>query len=71
MSSIVHVHPEPGPALGVDAGKPRRVLSEAGMRGRWWRFALILAITAIVLVPIMVTVLLAPLPPGRTAPPPA
>jgi len=36
------------------------------MRGRWWRFALILAITAIVLIPIMVTMVLS-LTPGRTS----
>ena len=60
MSTVLHAHPESGPALGIaDSGKTRKVLSEAGMRGRWWRFALILAITVIVLVPIMVTVVLA------------
>ncbi|HKU10003.1 carbohydrate ABC transporter permease [Sinomonas terrae] len=32
---------------------PRRRLEEAGMRGRWWRFLLILIITAVVLVPIV------------------
>ncbi len=54
MSTVLHAHPESGPALGItDSGKTRRVLSEAGMRGRWWRFALILAITVIVLVPIV------------------
>ncbi|WP_334172401.1 carbohydrate ABC transporter permease [Sinomonas sp.] len=31
----------------------RRRLEEAGMRGRWWRFLLILVITAVVLVPIV------------------
>ena len=60
MSAAVHTHPQSGPVLGTaDAGKPRRVLSDASQQGRWWRFALILAITAIVLVPIMVTVILA------------
>ncbi|MCI0143212.1 carbohydrate ABC transporter permease [Arthrobacter sp. KN11-1C] len=69
MSAVLHAHPESGPALGV-AGpqKTRRTLSEAGLRGRWWRFVLILAITAIVLVPIMVTVILALTPgPNSTA----
>jgi len=69
MSAVLHAHPETGPSLGV-AGpqKARRVLSEAGMRGRWWRFTLILAITAIVLVPIMVVVVLSLTPaPGSTA----
>ena len=37
MSAAVHAHPATGPVLGV-AGKPRKVLSDAGMRGRWWRF---------------------------------
>ncbi|MCY1676427.1 carbohydrate ABC transporter permease [Pseudarthrobacter sp. SL88] len=68
MSAVLHAHPESGPALGIDEGKPRRVLSEAGMRGRWWRFVLILAITAVVLVPILVTVILAFTPgPNSTA----
>ena len=62
MSAAVHAHPATGPVLGV-AGKPRKVLSDAGMRGRWWRFAAILVITAVVLVPIFVTVILA-LTPG-------
>jgi len=69
MSAVLHAHPESGPALGIsETGKTRRVLSEAGMRGRWWRFVLILAITVIVLVPIMVTVVLAFTPgPNSTA----
>ncbi len=69
MSAVLHAHPESGPALGVaSTGKARRTLSEAGMRGRWWRFVLILVITAIVLVPIMVTIILALTPaPNSTA----
>ena len=67
MSAAVHAHPESGPVLGVaDIGKPRRVLSEAGHSGQWWRFVAILAITAIILVPIMVTVVLA-FTPGPTS----
>lgn len=69
MSAVLHAHPESGPALGV-AGpeKTRRALSEAGLRGRWWRFVLILAITAIVLIPIMVTIVLSLTPgPSSTA----
>ena len=38
--------------LGV-TGDKRRTLSEAGQRGRWWRFLGILLITALVLVPII------------------
>lgn len=64
MSGVLHAHPETGAALDVaTTGKARRTLSEAGMRGRWWRFVLILVITAIVLVPIIVTIILA-LTPG-------
>lgn len=67
MSAAVHAHPESGPVLGV-AGPTnnRRVLSEAGHTGQWWRFVLILAITVVVLVPIMVTVVLA-FTPGPTS----
>ena len=69
MSAAVHAHPQSGPALGVDqAGNARRVLSEAGQRGRWWRFIAIPIITAVVLVPIMVTIVLAFTPgPNSTA----
>ena len=60
MSAVLHAHPETGAALGVTGpAKNKSVLSEAGHRGQWWRFVLILVITAIVLVPIMVTVVLA------------
>lgn len=69
MSAVVHAHPQSGPALGVtDSGKKRRALPDAGDRGRWGRFTAILVITAIVLVPIMVTVVLAFTPgPNSTA----
>ncbi|KIS28853.1 ABC transporter permease, partial [Arthrobacter sp. SPG23] len=67
MSAAVHAHPESGPVLGVGGpAKNKRVLSEAGHRGQWWRFVAILAITAVVLVPIMVTVVLA-FTPGPTS----
>ncbi|KRE67712.1 ABC transporter permease [Arthrobacter sp. Soil736] len=60
MSAVLHAHPESGPELGVaQPAKKKRVLSEAGMRGRWWRFTAILLITAVVLVPIAVTIILA------------
>jgi multiple sugar transport system permease protein len=42
------------------------MVSEAGMRGRWWRFAAILLITAVVLVPIGVVAVLA-FTPGTTS----
>lgn len=64
MSAVLHAHPAAGPALGATGpAANKRVLSEAGMRGRWWRFTAILLITAVVLVPIIVTVVLA-LTPG-------
>jgi multiple sugar transport system permease protein len=67
MSAALHAHPESGPVLGVAGpAKNRRVLSEAGHRGQWWRLVAILAITAVVLVPIMVTVVLA-FTPGPTS----
>ena len=60
MSAVLHAHPESGPALGITGpASNKRVLSEAGMRGRWWRFTAILLITAVVLVPIIVTIILA------------
>jgi len=67
MSAVVHARPESGPVLrAAGPAKNRRVLSEAGYRGQWWRFVAILVITAIVLVPIMVTVVLA-FTPGPTS----
>jgi multiple sugar transport system permease protein len=64
MNAVVHTPAEAGQVPGT-TGKPS-VLPEAGMRGRWWRFALILAITAIVLIPIVVTIALS-LTPARTS----
>ena len=51
MSAVLHAHPETGPAPAAPSPPDKRVLAETGMRGRWWRFVLILVITAIVLVP--------------------
>lgn len=59
MSTVMHTHPSPVPA---SASRKSRLVSEAGLRGRWWRFALILVITAVVLVPILVVLVLAFLP---------
>lgn len=50
------------PALKI-AQKNSRRASKVDLRGRWWRFALILVITSVVLVPIFVIVILA-LTPG-------
>ncbi|MEA5454959.1 carbohydrate ABC transporter permease [Sinomonas sp. JGH33] len=58
MSTVLHTHPAPA-APSVGTGRKRRLVSEADLRGRWWRFALILAVTAIVLVPIFAVVVLA------------
>ncbi|WP_415854844.1 carbohydrate ABC transporter permease [Sinomonas sp. G460-2] len=59
MSTVLHTHAEPAALSGGAAPRKRRTVSEADLRGRWWRFALILAITAIVLVPIGVVAVLA------------
>ncbi|MEW1775602.1 carbohydrate ABC transporter permease [Streptomyces sp. NPDC086777] len=67
MSTVVHTHTAPavgGPA--VPGSRERRTVSEAGMRGRWWRFVVILLITAAVLVPIVVVAVLA-FTPGTTS----
>ncbi|AMM31230.1 ABC transporter permease [Sinomonas atrocyanea] len=65
MSTVLHTHTGPA-AGGVDSdgtgarpARKRRTVSEADLRGRWWRFALILAITAVVLIPILVVLVLA------------
>lgn len=55
--------------VGVtDRTRKRRTLGEASERGKWWRFALILVIAAVVLVPIVSVVILALTPSlGSTA----
>ncbi|KRE65545.1 MULTISPECIES: carbohydrate ABC transporter permease [Micrococcaceae] len=64
MNAVLHTPAEAG-RLPRASSKPP-VLSEAGTRGRWWRFVLVLLLTAIVLIPIMVTIVLS-LTPGRTS----
>lgn len=64
MNAVLHTTAEAGQVPGTTT-KPA-VLPEPGMRGRWWRFALVLLLTAIVLIPIMVTIVLS-LTPGRTS----
>ncbi|MCA4135395.1 carbohydrate ABC transporter permease [Arthrobacter sp. M4] len=60
MSTVVHTHAASGKGGSTaSAGKKRRMVSEADLRGRWWRFALILVLTAFVLVPIGVVAVLA------------
>jgi multiple sugar transport system permease protein len=51
------------PAATAAAARPRRARSTGRSRGQWWRFALILVITVIALVPIA-AVVLAALKPG-------
>ena len=61
MSTVLHTHAASDP-LGGDIPGPRRkrrTVSEADLRGRWWRFALILVVTAVVLVPVSVVAILA------------
>lgn len=68
MSTVLHTHAAPTADAGTPEGtnRKRRPVSEAGLRGRWWRFALILLITGVVLVPIMAVFVLAFLP-GQTS----
>jgi multiple sugar transport system permease protein len=40
------------------AKKQREVVPERELKGRWWRFALLLVVTAVVLVPVLVTLVL-------------
>lgn len=67
MSTVVHTHTAPASGgSAATAARKSRMVSEAGMRGRWWRFAAILLITAVVLVPIGVVAVLA-FTPGTTS----
>jgi len=57
--SAVPIDSVHGPRFAAaGTGKSRGTLSEAGRKGRWWRFTLVLGITIIVIVPILVTVFL-------------
>jgi multiple sugar transport system permease protein len=40
------------------ARKPREVIPERELKGQWWRFALVLLVTAVVLIPVLVTLVL-------------
>ena len=53
MSSIVHVHEQP--AIVQDEGGSK---DDKGRKGQWWRFALILVVTAVLIVPIIVVFVL-------------
>jgi len=60
MSAVLHTHAVPvTDDPFVPGARPRRKVSEADLRGRWWRLLAILVITAVVLVPIGVVVVLA------------
>ncbi|MCZ9881645.1 carbohydrate ABC transporter permease [Arthrobacter sp. B2a2-09] len=59
MSTVLHTHQAAPAAATGGPAKSRSAVADAGNRGRWWRFTLILAVTAVVLIPIMVTVALA------------
>ncbi|MGG5174506.1 carbohydrate ABC transporter permease [Pseudarthrobacter sp. J1763] len=64
MSTVLHSKTS-SPLTGITAKTPaasHSALTEAGMRGRWWRFMFILIITAVVLIPIIVVVVLAVTP---------
>lgn len=55
MSSILNA-PTEGTKLPKTVRRPRPMVSERDQRGGWWRFVLALIITAIVLIPIFVTI---------------
>lgn len=57
MSTVLPTHT---PSAGATSSRHKpRTVSDADLRGRWWRFALILVITAVALVPIFVVLYLA------------
>lgn len=66
MSDVLHTH-APAAAAETTGGRRRVTLSEAQLRGRWWRLALILVITSLILIPIGVVVLLSILPGATSA----
>ena len=67
MSSILHAHPVEGAAPG-DRGRRRapRPVSEAALRGRWWRFLILAVLTLLILVPVIATLFLS-LTPSTTS----
>ena len=60
MSAVLHTHTSDMPANRPR--KRRAVVQESELRGRWWRFVLILIISAVLLVPIAVVLGLAVTP---------
>ena len=67
MSSILHAHPVEGAAPG-ERGRRRapRAVSEAALRGRWWRFLILAVLTLLILVPVIATLFLS-LTPSTTS----
>lgn len=67
MSSILHAHPVEGAAPG-ERGRRRapRPVSEAALRGRWWRFLILAVLTLLILVPVIATLFLS-LTPSTTS----
>ncbi|PRB01934.1 carbohydrate ABC transporter permease [Microbacterium sp. MYb64] len=67
MSSVLHTHPVEGAAPG-ERGRRRapRPVSEAALRGRWWRFLILSVLTLLILVPVIATLLLS-LTPSTTS----
>ncbi|WP_055557156.1 carbohydrate ABC transporter permease [Streptomyces sp. NBRC 110028] len=67
MSTVLHTQAAEAADGAAAGGSPRRrTVFEAEVRGRWWRFALMFVITAVVLVPIAVVAVLA-FTPGATS----
>ncbi|WSQ14313.1 carbohydrate ABC transporter permease [Streptomyces sp. NBC_01231] len=59
MSTVTHTDTRTPSAAATSSRRKPRTVSDADLRGRWWRFALILVITAVALVPIFVVLFLA------------
>jgi len=54
-TSIIHVHEHPPLAADEKVGSK----DDKGRQGQWWRFALILVVTAVLIVPVLVVFILA------------
>ena len=67
MSSILHAYPVERAAPG-ERGRRRapRAVSEAALRGRWWRFLILAVLTLLILVPVIATLFLS-LTPSTTS----
>ncbi|OZB81803.1 MAG: ABC transporter permease [Microbacterium sp. 14-71-5] len=67
MSSMLHAHAVEGAAQGA-RGRRRapRPVSDAALRGRWWRFLILAVLTLVILVPVLATLFLS-LTPSTTS----